>query len=177
MRRGPASPDDRRHGVTLLEILIAMLVLSIGAASVLALFAAGTSTQKRALDRTHAALVAERVVSEVQARYTTAKTAEALTAELRRDLPETFGDYAWEVFLVRPGAASRGSSDSKDGGAVDWQPQELVARVLVRWKQSGNARAEAFHAVLLPKNPQGGEEPAPSGTGRGPTRGVRTRKG
>ena len=72
----------RSSGFSLIEVLIAMFILSIGAASVLSFYAAAASTHKRSIDRTHAALVAERVFSEVQGRYEIGKTAEELMEEL-----------------------------------------------------------------------------------------------
>ena len=53
-------------GFSLLEVLVAMFILSIGAASVLALYAAAARTHRRSVDRTHAALIAERVFAEIQ---------------------------------------------------------------------------------------------------------------
>jgi prepilin-type N-terminal cleavage/methylation domain-containing protein len=143
----------RRAGFSLLEVLIAMFVLSIGAASVLALFAAAASTHRRALDRTHAALVAERILAEIQGRYTPGKSAEELREELVKELPAQVGDYAWEAFVFHPAGESspRRGRDESDRRA-EWEEQELFARVLVRWKQSGQARAMTFQTVLLPRN-------------------------
>ena len=53
------SAAARSSGFSLIEVLLAMFILSIGAASVLSFFAAAASTHKRSVDRTHAALIAE----------------------------------------------------------------------------------------------------------------------
>ncbi|MCZ6792588.1 MAG: prepilin-type N-terminal cleavage/methylation domain-containing protein [Planctomycetota bacterium] len=142
----------RLTGFSLLEVLVALMVLGVGAASVLALFGAAASTHKRSVDRTHAGLVAERVLAEIGARYTLSKSAGELHAEIRKELPERFGDYVWEAYLYQPGkpAPRRGRREESEG-AGDWQPHELFARVSVRWKRSGRRRAETFSTILLPR--------------------------
>lgn len=162
-------PDrrDRAAGFSLLEILIAMMILAIGAASVLSLFAAAASTHRRALDRTQAALIAERVLAEARARYAGDQTASSLSAELRRDLPERFGEYGWDVFLWRP---ATGRGDGGEGDA-EWDPDELLVRVSVSWRRSGRGRAESFWTILLPGRGEGDgrsrrRDPRRSGGGR-----------
>lgn len=128
----------RRSGFSLLEVLIAMLVLSVGAASILSLFAAAASTHRRAVDRTHAALVAERVLSEVRTLYTADSTPDEILGELKKKLPESFGGYRYEVQLLHP-------------QGEEWAESELFARVIVRWRQSGADRSENFQTILLPR--------------------------
>ena len=115
-----------------------MLVLSIGAASLLSLFAAAASTHRRAVDRTHAAMVAERVLSEVRALYTEDSELDEILGELKKNLPESLGGYRYEVQLVRP-------------QGTEWSESELFARVIVRWRQSGTDRSESFQTILLPR--------------------------
>ena len=158
LRHGHARRDSgpkRRSGFSLLEVLVAMFVLSLGASSVLALYAAAASTHRRALDRTHAALVAERIFSEVEGRYTPdfvrPEGAKDLRDKLRKEVPESFGNITWDVVLYRPGevpARRRGNDDERG----EFEPQELVVRLLLRWKQSGNLREETFFTILLPRN-------------------------
>ncbi len=133
-----AAPPDGHGGFSLIEVLIAMLILSVGAASILALFAAAASTHRRSVDRTHAALVAERVFSEARAAYRFGKTAEEVLAELKTRLPEEIGGYRHEVLLFHP-------------EGPEWAETELVARVTVRWRESGADRAESFATILLPR--------------------------
>ena len=113
-----SAASGRSSGFSLIEVLIAMFILSIGAASVLSFYAAAASTHKRSIDRTHAALVAERVFSEVQGRYEIGKTAEELMEELDkagmprsledyqqesgRELPNLWGGYSAEVYCFHP---------------------------------------------------------------------------
>lgn len=128
----------REAGFSLLEVLIAMLILSIGSASLLALFAAGASTHRKSIDRTHAALLAERVFSEVRAAYTVGMEAEAVLEALAGRIPEDIDGYRHEIFLAHP-------------LNPDWAEDELFARVTVRWRESGQDRAEAFQTVVLPR--------------------------
>lgn len=153
----PIQEANRRghstRGFSLLEVLVALMILSVGAASVLALFGAAASTHRRSLDRTHAGLVAERILAEIQGRYTVDKSVGELREELARELPSFYGDYAWEAYLFQP-ARQRGEGrrEAEEAERSDWQEQELFARVFVRWKQSGHSRAESFYTILLPRN-------------------------
>jgi hypothetical protein len=115
-----------------------MLILSVGAASILALFAAAAATHRRSVDRTRAALVAERVLGELKALYTPGKEPGDVMADLQKRLPETIGDYRYEAVVFHP-----------EGD--EWAESELFARVLVKWRESGSDRAEAFHSILLPR--------------------------
>lgn len=150
------SAAGRTSGFSLIEVLVAMFVLSIGAASVLSFFAAAASTHKRSVDRTHAALVAERVFSEVQGRYLVGKTAEDLTEEIEKELPEFWGSYRAEVFCFHPasgqGRRKLGAENPDAEDAVEWQEQELFVRVIIRWRQKVNSRSETFHTLMLPRN-------------------------
>ena len=106
------SAASRSSGFSLIEVLIAMFILSIGAASVLSFFAAAASTHKRSVDRTHAALIAERVFSEVRGRYLPDMTADELMDELDKELPELWDGYSAEVFCFHP---ARGGGRRKLG--------------------------------------------------------------
>jgi len=92
----------RRAGFSLLEVLVAMVILTIGATSLIALFAAAAATHKRSVDRTKAAMIAEVILSEVKARYTPGSDLEELEASLHSGLDETIDGYRWSVLLVRP---------------------------------------------------------------------------
>ena len=152
------SAAARSSGFSLIEVLIAMFILSIGAASVLSFFAAAASTHKRSIDRTHAALVAERVFSEVRGRYLPDMTADELMDELDKELPELWDGYSAEVFCFHParggGRRKLGARDEeKDAeGDVGWLDQELFVRVIIRWRQKASARSETFHILILPRN-------------------------
>jgi prepilin-type N-terminal cleavage/methylation domain-containing protein len=93
-----------RGGFSLLEVLVAMVILTVGATSLIALFAAAAATHKRAVDRLHASEVAEEVLAEVRARYLPGKEPEEVEASLRAEVPASIDGYTWNVYLVRPGA-------------------------------------------------------------------------
>jgi type II secretion system protein I len=92
----------RRDGFSLLEVLVAMVILTIGATSLIALFAAAAATHKRSVDRTKAAMIAEEILSEVKARYVPGIDLEELEASLHSGIEETIEGYRWSVLLVRP---------------------------------------------------------------------------
>lgn len=133
-------------GFSLMEVLIAMAILTFGATSLIALFAAGSTTHKRAVDRTRAALVAEELFSEVQARYRLESEPREILDELRTALPDQIQGYYWEIQLYRPG---RGLSDTA-GPDESFSPHELVVRIGVKWGQGVQAREEVYSTILLP---------------------------
>jgi hypothetical protein len=124
-----------------------MLILSVGAASLLSLFAAAASTHRRAVDRTHAGLVAERVLGEVRSSYSPGRKPEELLAEVRAKLPESMGGYRYDLVLFHP-------------EGEEWSPNELLAKVTVCWQSSGSNRAESFQALVLPRQRVGESRPA-----------------
>ncbi|MGQ9589900.1 MAG: type IV pilus modification PilV family protein [Planctomycetota bacterium] len=130
-------------GFSLLEVLVAMFVLSVGAASVLALFAAGASTHRRSVDRTNAVLVAERVFSEVRAAYRVGRSAGEVGEIVRKALPEEIGGYRYELELIEP-----------EGDA--FREGELVVRVTVRWRLAAAERSDSFFELILPRHGPGG---------------------
>lgn len=160
--RGAASARDtgfpRDSGMSLIEVLIAMFVLSVGAASLLALFAAAAGTHRRAAERTNACLVAEKVLSEARAAYLPERGPEEILEELRASLPEEIDGYRHETTVVRP----KGD---------EWAPAELVVRVTVRWRSSQGDRSESFHAVIIPVHrPSASASAIPSEGARRPAR-------
>ena len=150
-RRDPFRP---RTGVTLIEVLIAILIFSVGATSLLALFAAASATHRRGVDRTHAALIAEEILSEVQARYVGQADPASIVADLEKNLPERIDGYSWSLILHRPGAPIRkGPKRSSRYQEHDgpWASEELVVRVDVKWG-GGNRRAgDVYTTILLPR--------------------------
>ena len=154
-----ACPVRRRaltEGMTLIEVLVAILIFSVGATSLIALFAAASATHKRGVDRTHAALIAEEIFSEVQARYIGQADLESLIADLEDDVPERIDGYAWSLILHRPGDGSgkgskRSSRYKEDRGP--WSRDELVVRIDVKWGRgsAGAAAGDVYTTILLPR--------------------------
>ncbi len=141
----------RSRGMTLIEVLVAMLILSIGATSLIALFASASATHKRAVDRTHAALVAEEIFSELQMRWVADVELKDLLADLRKSLPERIDDYYWEVTLHRPADSVGAGARLGAGDAATWDPDELVARVTIKWSRAAESHEEVYSTILLPR--------------------------
>jgi prepilin-type N-terminal cleavage/methylation domain-containing protein len=103
------SSGDR--GFTLVELLVATVVLAIGLAAVAAAFSAATRAQGAALRTTTAARLAEAKLAEIQATGTTSGGGEGTFAEL--DAGQTpagdLGDYSyrWEVTTDEPERLAR----------------------------------------------------------------------
>ena len=90
------------------------------------------------MDRTRAALVAERVFSDAGLVYTQGVSPREVVGKLRQRLPEEIDGYRHEILAFHP-----------DGD--EWSDQELYVQVEIRWKRSGRARAETFATILLPR--------------------------
>jgi prepilin-type N-terminal cleavage/methylation domain-containing protein len=107
-----------RRGFSLVEVLVAMVILSLGATSILALYASAAATHRRSVDRTRAALVAEEVLAQVQSHYLPGSGPADLEASLRESLPASIDGYTWQVFFIRPGAESDARGGKPAGGTV-----------------------------------------------------------
>ena len=68
-------------GFSLVELIVSLLILSLGTASVFALFAVGAASHRRAMDLSTAARAAETVFAELEASWTVAQ--EAVRAKAR----------------------------------------------------------------------------------------------
>ncbi|MBI4585234.1 MAG: prepilin-type N-terminal cleavage/methylation domain-containing protein [Planctomycetes bacterium] len=137
-----------RAGFSLIEVLIAMVILSIGATSLIALFAAASSAHKRAVDRTHAALVAEELFSEVQSRYRVEVDLKELLKSMKESLPEQIDGYFWQITLHQPAAGKMKT------GEREWGEHELLVRAVIRWSRAAESREEEYLTILLPRNRQ-----------------------
>jgi prepilin-type N-terminal cleavage/methylation domain-containing protein len=128
---GRSGARGKRGGFTLVELLVAMVVLVTGMASVLALFLSGVSIHKSALDGSNSALVAELALARVQA-----ELAEGGAGERARGPWEGFPGYEVEV-TVTP---------------LDGLPEgDVVVRVIVTYRTKDGLGSEEF-VTLLPVN-------------------------
>ena len=144
----------RVAGMSLIEVLVAILIFSVGATSLVALYAAASATHKRGVDRTHTALIAEEIFSEVQARYVGQADPALIVQDLGRDLPERIEGYSWSLILHRPGARiGNGSKGSLLGEENDgpWSSEELVVRVAVKWGEGSIESGDVYSTILLPR--------------------------
>ncbi|HUT35385.1 MAG TPA: prepilin-type N-terminal cleavage/methylation domain-containing protein [Planctomycetota bacterium] len=85
----PSIPLRSRNGAgfTIIEVLLAIGILAVSITAVLFLFAMGMRSHRRALDRTRAAMLAETVVSQVQADFRPAYPATAIANATHPDFP------------------------------------------------------------------------------------------
>ncbi len=132
----PLTHNDRQAGFSLLEIIIALGILAVGISSAIALFAAATAAHKRAIDRTHAAAIAEQAFADVESALMRgvdpAEIAEnPPLAEIQRNYP----GYEVDVKFFAVGGAT----------AED----ELLVEVTVHWKFRGKDRGEVFRQIVV----------------------------
>ena len=89
---------DHQKGLTLIEILIAMIILSVGLIMVLTIFPVGIRSTKESTEDTYAAYLADSIV-------------QALTQAMRTATPEDrTGNKAGQVTLIHDGLT--GANDS-----------------------------------------------------------------
>src|SRR5690606_11244115 len=157
-----AMSRSRRAGFTLLEIIVAMGVLAIGATAAFALLVAAASAGRRAEHQVNAALLADTVIDDLKADLTfdLDLTDLPLAAEViaqrqaRGDLPadaptapnpETryvdvdavrpdYPDYKYDLAIT------------PIEGPVPDQPWEFLVEVDVRWSDQGQRRNALFSA-------------------------------
>lgn len=154
----------RRSGFTLLEIIVALGVLAIGATAAFALLVAAASAGRRAEHQVNAALIADLVLDDLKADLTVdldltdyplasdvlaerqaagqlppgAPTApNPLTRFIERDtvLP-AYPDYKVDVAIT------------PIPGPVPDQPWQFLVEVEVRWADQGQRRSSTFGVIL-----------------------------
>lgn len=155
---------SRRAGFTLLEIMVALGVLAIGATAAFALLVAAASAGRRAEHHVNAALLADTVIDDLKADVTLdldltdLPLATEVVAELqsRGELPPDAPTPALETRYVRRDAVSPSYPDYKYdvaitpiAGPVPDQPWEFLIEVEVRWSDQGQRRSALFSAILV----------------------------
>ncbi len=141
----------RGSGFSLMEVLIAMAILTFGATSLIALFASGSTTHKRAVDRTRAALVAEELFSEIQVRYNIEAEPKDIIKSLQTNLPKQIQGYYWEVILFRPARTREAIREGSFAGKGEWGVHEMVVRIAIKWGYGSQSREEVYSTILLPR--------------------------
>jgi type II secretion system protein I len=104
---------NRRRGFSLIEVLVAMVIFSIGATSIIALFAAAAASHRRSVDQTRASMVAESLIAEVQARYGPESDPVEIEKDLVESLPASIEGYSWKVEVLRPGSEAAKKAAAK----------------------------------------------------------------
>ena len=141
-------------GFSLIEVLIALSILSLGAASLLALYAAAANTHRRSVDRTHTSLVAEEVLGLARAVYRVGMSSQDIVEAVHRRLPPDNENCIYELKIYKP-----------EGD--NWALGQRIASVRVRWrhlmpaKETSFDSAEPYTTVLLPRHVLGEAAPIP----------------
>jgi hypothetical protein len=81
--------------------------------------------------------VAERVLAQASVLYRAGMEPGEVAAEVREKLPPPVDGYDYDIHPFRPPLEG-------------WEDAALCVEVDVRWRQSGQSRAERFHTILLP---------------------------
>ena len=144
----------RMLGLSLIEVLVAIVVLGFGASGVVALFVSASATHRRSVDRTRSALVAEQVFATAEFQYRLAMEPDELVKVVLERLPSPVGNYAYEIVAFRP-------------VGDEWAQSEIYIQVEVRWKRSGRTRSERFATIVLPRGRSVGEQVRESSASRG----------
>jgi len=147
----------RKKGLTLLEVLIAIVVLVLAVSTIMPLFAVGSASHKRGMDQAQMAWLAPRVAALLQDRMVDAP-------------PDTVRGYVREMedgsLLIDDGAAVGKFRD--DGGAAYrftatfrtalvsgtkdvLGPTCYLLRVELSTKEAGEERVESYETVVLKK--------------------------
>jgi prepilin-type N-terminal cleavage/methylation domain-containing protein len=135
--RSRVAPRPSRGGFTLIEVMIALGIFSLGIGGVLAIFMAAAATHRRALDETTAAIVAEGAVAEVRSEFVRSGFAEP------RDKtgPEPAAGFPLCSYEVRTTVLER---DPATGRAV-----QTYVEVAVSWQRQGRRREEVYRTILF----------------------------
>lgn len=177
MRRPRTTTPRRRAraGFTLLEIIVALGVLAVGATAAFSLLVAGAASGRRAEHEVNAALLAETVLDDVRADltldldltdYPSAASPDPDTGAApppgvnpetrwlaRRATRTGFEDYTYDL-AITPLA-----------GPVPETPWQFLVEVDVRWSDQGQRRGAEYATILL-RNTAARELPQPDPTRR-----------
>jgi len=116
-------------GFTLMEILIALGIFVIAASSIMSLFMVAASTHKRAIDNTRAGMLAESLLSELQADVKSGQVLRSIKGKKTRDYPGLTYDIL----------AQRVNPDDR---------YEAKVTIIIRWKREGKDRSQSFVTVI-----------------------------
>ena len=143
-------------GMTLLEVLIAIVVLVLAVSTILPLFAVGSTSHKRGMDQAQMAWLAPRVAALLQDR-------------MIDPIPESIKGYVRELedgSLLMDDGAGQGQKYKDDGGAAyrfeatctpaiaggardPLGPVAYLLKVEISTREGGEPRIESYETVVL----------------------------
>lgn len=149
----------RRRGLTLLEVLIAIVVLVLAVSTILPLFAVGSASHKRGMDQAQMAWLAPRVAARIQDRFVDANPApiKGFVRELE-DGSLLIDDAGGGKLPDDGGAAYRFEATftpMSSGAQKDVMPGTcFMLHVELSTREGGEVRVEAYDTVVLRKLPR-----------------------
>ncbi len=121
----------REAGFTLIEVLIALLVLVSGMVSVIALFTHSVGVHRGAVDDARSALVAEEVFDRMRVEWDGSGNSGSVTTL-------DYSDDAFRPFEVTTSVAP-----------IDGSEDALAATVKLTWARGAKEQEETFVSILL----------------------------
>lgn len=140
------------RGFTLMEVMAAVVILTFGVTSLLGLMTLGVSTRRSAEQVNRAVFLIDQIVQEVR---------ENVFAERPASDDVDPDDQAAKDLLLAPPppmqvdrvADMPGMSYRVEFTVDPQDPDVVLARIDVRWRQQGEAMAETFHRLLVRNEP------------------------
>ena len=142
-------------GFTLLEVLIAIVILVLAVSAIIPLFAVGSTSHKRGMDQAQVAWLAPRIAARLQERLYDANPKDIrgyvreledgslLIDDLNQKLdPKESGDYVFQAKFAP--LASGAQSDPASNAA-------FLLRVEVHYREFGAQLIDAYETVVLRK--------------------------
>ena len=138
-RRGPGSPKPRRGegGFTLLEVMISIAILVLAIATIIPLFAVGSTSHKNAMDQSHVSWIAPRIAARLQADLYSGSPKDVEGGTWR----EYDGYFEYDATFE---PLNSGAADGTNGVA-------FLLKIVVRWNEGGNPHTEEYQTVVLRK--------------------------
>jgi prepilin-type N-terminal cleavage/methylation domain-containing protein len=119
-------------GFSLLEILVALLILVIGLASVLGLYGAGTYSHRRAVNDAILTRMASQIFTDLESgQHPCSKTLENVADQTYAGFP---GIYTYDLsFELRSGM----------------EEKSRLVTLIIKWPKGGSVASEQFQIVLF----------------------------
>ena len=142
-------------GFTLLEVLIAIMILVMAVATILPLFALGTMAHKRGMDQAHLSWLAPRIAARIQQRmydrnpenirgYVRQMEDGSILVEETKKSTSTGGDTSYRFTATFDPVASGSGSAATNNAAFH-------LTVVVHYLEEGDEQGETFRTIVLRK--------------------------